>query len=51
MYNTDPPCPRRLYERAGFLQQAAWEDERWKAEAERGKVGKPRRLLMAKWVT
>ncbi|GLC60072.1 hypothetical protein PLESTB_001570200 [Pleodorina starrii] len=38
----------RLYVRQGYEEQSAWVDTRWQEEAERGKVGKPRRLLMAK---
>ncbi|PNH10377.1 hypothetical protein TSOC_002918, partial [Tetrabaena socialis] len=40
----------RLYAQQGFQEQTSWIDTRWKEEAERGKVGKPRRLLLAKRV-
>ncbi|EFJ50524.1 hypothetical protein VOLCADRAFT_103972 [Volvox carteri f. nagariensis] len=38
----------RLYERQGYQEAASWVDARWQAEAERGRVGKPRRLLLVK---
>ncbi|GLI60447.1 hypothetical protein VaNZ11_002602 [Volvox africanus] len=38
----------RLYTRQGFEEQPDWVDARWQAEAESGKVGKPRRLLLVR---
>ncbi|GIL85358.1 hypothetical protein Vretimale_10643 [Volvox reticuliferus] len=38
----------RLYVRQGFEEQPDWVDARWQAEAEKGKVGKPRRLLLVR---
>jgi ribosomal protein S18 acetylase RimI-like enzyme len=39
---------RGLYERCGFELNAAYTDAMWLADAERGRVGRPRRLLMHK---
>ncbi|KXZ55041.1 hypothetical protein GPECTOR_3g200 [Gonium pectorale] len=38
----------RLYAGQGFEEQTSWVDVRWRAEAERGKLGKPRRLLLVR---
>ncbi|KAG2493991.1 hypothetical protein HYH03_007918 [Edaphochlamys debaryana] len=37
----------RLYLRQGY-SEAPWVDERWQAEAEKGEIGRPRRLLLIK---
>jgi len=39
----------RLYERLGFVVCDLWEDKLWLRDAEKGRPGKPRRLLMVRW--
>lgn len=38
---------RRLYEGAGFRVCNQWMDKAWLRDAERGRPGKPRRVLLA----
>ncbi|KAG2430765.1 hypothetical protein HYH02_013604 [Chlamydomonas schloesseri] len=37
---------RRLYERNGYEEAEDWVDARWEQDAEKGRIGKPRRLLL-----
>ncbi len=38
----------RLYQDCGFVEAEAWVDEAWARDAERGRPGKARRVLMVR---
>lgn len=42
------PCARRLYQRMGFEVCEDYMDRAWLADAEKGRVGQPRRLLLVR---
>jgi hypothetical protein len=41
----------RLYHEAGFVESKAWVDKRWREDAENGRLGKPRRMLLVKSIS
>lgn len=49
VYRSNEPAIR-LYESAGYAVDDSWTDPRWLHDAERGQVGRERRLLMLKKV-